>query len=169
MRLTFADFARRFPDSTIVQQFEAPTTEDQLADFAERHLAGRQRVAADTERAVATGQGALAVFAVLRGGTALGVWLESDLLPLVAPAADIQKAELADAAAAIAGPAVWDSSSLAVVSLLEDAVAQKVLRALPASIVPRSVQAEVGELPALLRSLIPLATLERSQCARVSP
>ncbi|MGI9099210.1 MAG: PIN domain-containing protein [Solirubrobacteraceae bacterium] len=154
VRLTFADFAKRFPESTIVQQFEAPTTEPQLADFAKR-LAKRERVAAEMERAVVIGQGALAALAVF-GGTALSVWIESDLLPLVAPIAEMQEAERADAAAAIAGPVVWDSSALAVLSRLHEDAAEALLRAVPASTMPRAVEDEVYELPRLVAERDPI-------------
>lgn len=150
VRQTFADFPERFPDSQAVRSFKAPTTEEELAAFAERHLAGRRSAAVGLERAVVAGESALAVLALL-GGTSLSVWLESNLLPLVAPVADIVEHEVSDATTALAGPAVWDSSALATISLLDDATRAALGKALPASVMPRAVKNEVGDLPRFVR------------------
>jgi tetratricopeptide (TPR) repeat protein len=146
VKQTFADFPERFPDSTVLRSFKAPTTEQELAEFAERHLAGRRSAAIELERAVATGESALAVLALL-GGTSLSVWLESNLLPLVAPVAAFIEQDAEDATAALAGPVVWDSSALATISLLDDKTRATLVKALPASIMPRAVEAEVKDLP----------------------
>jgi uncharacterized protein YifE (UPF0438 family) len=154
IRETFNEFHDRFPDSELVQRFDAPETPEEFAEFAERHLVGRQRAALEIDRSVAAGESPLSAFAAL-GGTPLSVWLESNLLPLVALQADLQAAELADAAAAIAGPAVWDSSALAVLSVLDNDAAEALQRATPASLIPRAVQLEIDALPQLLRDRDP--------------
>lgn len=145
VRQTYADFTERFPDSQLVQSFRAPSTEEEWAAFAERHLSERRVLAERMQVQVERGEGALAMFCLL-GGTALSVWLDSRLLPLVAPIREVHEREIEAAARALGGAAVWDSSALAVLSLLDDNAADSIVRALPASSGPRAVQAEVHDL-----------------------
>lgn len=155
VRATFEDYADRFPESQFIQSIPAPTSEEEFAAFAERHLEGRRRTASELMQEVRRGNAALAALALL-GGSALTTWLESDYLPLAAPIAETQDADENEASGAIAGAAVWDSSSLAMLTLLDSKVAASAMRALPASIAPRAVQHEVSGLREFLAERDPV-------------
>jgi hypothetical protein len=155
IRQTFEDFPERFPDSAIVQTVPAPSTEDDWAEFADRYVTTRRDAAQEMATQVQRGQSPLAVFATL-GGTPLSVWIDSDILPLVAPVTDIREQERAAARQALAGTAVWDSSVLAVLSLLDESVANTIATALPASITARAVGDEVRGLHELVAERDPI-------------
>lgn len=155
VRQTFADFPERFPNSKIVQQVRAPTSEEDWARFADEYLRSRRELAEELERDVTRGEMPLASLGAL-GGSALSVWLDAGMLPMVAPIPEIAGADLATAEAAIAGPAVWDASVLAVLSLLDGRVADVLTRAIPASSTSRAVMEEVRGLGELVHERDPV-------------
>lgn len=144
VRLTFADFADRFPDSERVQSIKVPESDEEWEAFAERHLTRRHSFAQQVEADVAAGRSALAMVAVL-GESVLTAWMQSNLLPVRAPSAKVVAAERADADAAIAAGAAWDVSTLAVLARLDEHVAQIAARALTGSVAPRALTTEVQD------------------------
>jgi hypothetical protein len=106
------------------------------------HRTGDQAAAdrngpADRDREIIEGikQGstATAVLATIHGRSVSELWAALAMLPIAYGDATLEDLELRDARKTLASPAVLDPTSLSVLALLGDEVAQVVLRALPGS------------------------------------
>jgi tetratricopeptide (TPR) repeat protein len=141
-RLTFEDFAERFPESQMIQAFPAPETPEEIEAFFREHFSRGSEQRAEAAGKVARGEAAVAVLAALTGKEVSTTWGRLERLPLGYGDPTLDDLERADAADAIGGPAVWDPSSLVIAGGLGEAISTVLLGALPGSVIPLSVLAD---------------------------
>jgi hypothetical protein len=146
-RETWANFRTRFPDTEFVQVFEAPTTAEEFADLM-REVGAADSAKAQKEAlgAVVQGMGPVnAVAAVSPGGRIGRTWLRLGSLPLGFAVDESDKADRATAATALGGAAVWDAASLFVTGGLGAEHAERVIGALPGSVLVNDALEDVDQ------------------------
>ena len=137
VREAFETFAVRFPNSKRIMQRELPDTEEGV-----RQLLAEMAPAADRDReilaAIKDGSTVTAVLAAVHGRSLSELWAALAMLPIDYGEQTVDDLELQDARGTLATPAVLDPTSLSVLALLGEDVAQAVLRALPGSQIPQA-------------------------------
>jgi tetratricopeptide (TPR) repeat protein len=142
--LTWSDFQERFPDSQIIRAFDAPTTREELEDFARQHVAPGSDTGVELHEQVIRGEAAVALLAAGLGKHVAEVWAGAQLLPLGYGDATLDEVEVADATAAIGKPAVWDASAFYVAGGLGDEVVDAATNILPASVLAQSTLEDIA-------------------------
>jgi hypothetical protein len=125
-------FAERFPDSAKIVQREIPDTEEGI-----RQLLIEMAPAGDRGQeffeGIKDGSTVTAVLAAVHKRSVSELWAALTMLPTAYGDTGLEDLEFQDARKSLASPVVFDPSSLSVLALLGDDVAQIVLRALPGS------------------------------------
>lgn len=138
-RVAFEEFQSRFPNSQIIRAFPAPETPEEIDAFFREHFSKGSQQQVDAAEQVARGEAAVAVLAAIAHREVATVWGRLERLPLGYGDPTLDDLERADAAAAIGGPAVWDSSALVVAGGLGDPATRTIVTSLPGAIVPLAV------------------------------
>ena len=137
VREAFETFTARFPNSKRIIQRELPDSEEGI-----RQLLAEMAPAGDRDREIVAGirdgSTVTAVLAAVHGRSLSELWAALSILPLAYEEATLDDLELQDARRTLASPAVLDPTSLSVLALLGEEVAQAVLRALPGAQIPQA-------------------------------
>jgi tetratricopeptide (TPR) repeat protein len=141
-RVTFEEFATRFPDSQIIQSFPAPESPEEIEAFLREHFSEGSEHQVDAAQKVARGEAAVAVLAALSGKEVSTLWGRLETLPFGFSDPTLDDLERQDAADAIGKPAVLDPSALVIAGGLGEPLTTTLLGALPGSVVPLSVLAD---------------------------
>ncbi|HMN99829.1 MAG TPA: hypothetical protein PKD59_10470 [Miltoncostaeaceae bacterium] len=139
LRTGWEQFEARFPDSTALTRVEIGEDLEGLSAYMREHLADAVESERELMRQVADGEVPLAFVAGARGTEATTVWGRVRPLPVGFANETLEELELADAAAAIGGPVVFDPAALVVAGGLGPSLRDVIVGALPGSVVPQAV------------------------------
>ena len=161
---SFATFAERFPDSTILRPI-ALDPDDPVSSLLATFGAQLEQRAQKTEELAAGVRGGVSAVALLASaaGRSLGETLFLlQALPLAFPDDQFERLDRVDAAAAYdAGAAVWDASAIFVVASLGSEIEGQLRNVLPASGIARATVQDAA------RDLLSFDNTERGEIAVV--
>ncbi len=146
LRDSFETFPQRFPDSRAIRTV-AIDLDDPIGSLMRAigsELEARERHTSTRVREVRWGNAAVALLASASGCSTGETLFMLEALPLTYPDDQFNLLDRTDAAAALAGGAVWDSNAIFVVAALGGVVEQTLRNVLPSSVVARATQIEIA-------------------------
>jgi len=135
IRDTYATFEERFPDSTAIRSFPAPTTPEEFRELMKETLGDRPQLQAEMIEGIASAHAAVNFLAVVANGGVGATWARLQALPLALATDETDAHEFDAARDTLGGAAVWDSSSLYVVGYLDGDLRPVIETALPGSLI----------------------------------
>jgi hypothetical protein len=135
VRDTFASFSDRFPDSNVIRAIPAPETPEEMETFLKDLAGNRPQLAKEISEGIAAGRAPVNALAAVSRGNVGKTWSRLGALPLGFAVPEIDNDEREAAANAVGSAAVWDPSTLFVVTLVDLQVQDILTRFLPGSMI----------------------------------
>jgi hypothetical protein len=140
VREGFESFPQKFPNSQMLWMEPAPTTPEEFDALAGKYAPEGEDLSAELYEKIVSGEGPVASLAAAASNDIASIWCRLPFWPLGYSDETLDELERGDAAQTIGTPAVWDPTSLLVVSALDAPTGALVRTALlgPASVISNS-------------------------------